>query len=129
MGLELVIPGAFLLWIGLAGIIVGILASLITIEPEYQLIIFAVLAPVCSYMGKRFFKGLQDHAAAQLLSRRADSLIGQEFILEHSLSGGTSRMQVGDSSWTIKGPNLPAGTHVIVVAVDGNHLIVKKKEH
>jgi membrane protein implicated in regulation of membrane protease activity len=32
---------------------------------------------------------------------------------------------VGDGTWTVSGPDLPAGTAVRVTAVDGNILVVE----
>ena len=39
--------------------------------------------------------------------------------LDQAIVGGRGRVRIGDSSWIAEGPDLPAGTRVRVVAVEG----------
>ena len=41
---------------------------------------------------------------------------------------GVGKVVVDDSTWRVKGPDLPAGTHVRVVGVDGVVFVVESSE-
>ena len=44
MGLELMLPGVFLFWVGLAALLVGLLSFVIAPSWQLQLLMFAVFA-------------------------------------------------------------------------------------
>jgi membrane protein implicated in regulation of membrane protease activity len=52
--------------------------------------------------------------------------IGEVVVLERALSGGTGKVRLGNREWTIRGPNLPAGSKVRVIGVDGTVLLVDR---
>ena len=54
---ELFIPGAFLLWIGLAAVALGLVELLVFIPFEWSLLIFAALAVVFSLVGRKVYGG------------------------------------------------------------------------
>jgi membrane protein implicated in regulation of membrane protease activity len=57
LGLEILIPGVFLLWVGLAAIVVGILSFPLWSTAfwgwQIQLLVFAVLALAFALIGRR----------------------------------------------------------------------------
>jgi membrane protein implicated in regulation of membrane protease activity len=59
------------------------------------------------------------------LNRRAEQYIGRRFVLETAIVNGQGKARVGDSLWLAEGPDLPAGSPVEVVGVDGSTLKVK----
>ncbi len=60
-----------------------------------------------------------------LLNQRGRQLVGQTFMLSDPISAGRGRMRVGDTVWTVAGPNLPAGEMVRVKNVEGTVLTVE----
>ncbi|RBN09874.1 hypothetical protein DRB10_31075, partial [Klebsiella pneumoniae] len=62
---------------------------------------------------------------APLLNRRAEQLVGREVVLQQGIVGGQGRVSIDDASWQVSGPELPAGTWVRVVAVQGSTLVVE----
>ena len=46
--------------------------------------------------------------------------------LEQAIVGGRGRIKLGDAFWVVEGPELPAGTAVRVVAVNG--MVLKVQE-
>ena len=62
------------------------------------------------------------------LTRRAQQYIGRTFNLIEPIVNGTGKIHVDDSTWRVKGPDLPAGTHVRVTGVDGVVFIVAPEE-
>ena len=64
-----------------------------------------------------------DHPAR---SRRAEQYIGQTHVLRESVRDGRGRLVFDDTTWTVRGDDLPKGTRVKVVAIDGAVLIIEK---
>ncbi|HAU5508766.1 TPA: NfeD family protein, partial [Cronobacter sakazakii] len=60
------------------------------------------------------------------LNQRGQQLIGQRFTLTQALENGRGQITVGDSVWpVVASSDLPAGTVVEVVALDGIRLRVQ----
>lgn len=122
---EILFSGFFLLWLGLGGMAVGLI---MLVAPELawqgQLGIFAVISFSCLFLWRRFGRNpeQEDHPN---LNQRGAQYVGRTFTLDADLSGGQGKMRVGDSPWSIRGPDLPAGSRVKVVGVDSNVLIVE----
>ena len=53
------------------------------------------------------------------LNRRTAALIGRVVDLREAIVDGRGRVQIADAFWDVEGPDLPAGTHVRVLAADG----------
>lgn len=124
LGLELFAPGAFLMWLGLAAVVVGLASLAITLPWQGAAVLFVVLASVFVLIGRRI---AVRRAAAEddlRLNDRAARLVGLTFPLADAIEGGRGRIRVDDSSWGVEGPDLPAGTTVRVVGHDGARLKV-----
>ena len=126
LGLELFAPGGAFLWLGVAAGITGVLKLLIPVLPwQLQIVIFAVTA-VGSIFAWRHYKKLHPATTDQpKLNRRGEQYIGQVVTLVTAIQGGTGRVQLGDGQWKVIGPDLPAGTQVKIVNVDGAVLQVE----
>jgi inner membrane protein len=122
-GCELLAPGAFLFWVGLAAIATGLALSAVPMAWEFQVLAFAVLAGVSVLIGRRVAR-----SPVPNLNRRGHSLVGQCFTLEAPITSGVGRLQLGDTSWRIAGPNLPAGASIRVLALDGSTLVIGPAE-
>ena len=123
---ETFVPGAFLIWIGLAAVALGAVEFFVAIELTPALLLFAALVVVFVFVGRRVYGSL-DSGAPQLPLSRAHALIGKEFYLDEAIERGHGRMRVGDSQWRVAGDDLPKGTKVRVVAVeDGAEVKVEK---
>jgi membrane protein implicated in regulation of membrane protease activity len=126
MGLELVAPGAFLLWLGVAAVLTGIADAALGLSWQASALVFAILS-VAAVLGGRAVSrsGDRDDERDPTLSRRGQSLVGRAFTLDAPIADGTGRLRVDDSSWRIIGPDAPAGTSVRVVRVEGATLVVE----
>lgn len=126
MAAEAVVPGVYLLWIGLAGLLTGGVAYFLP-DLGWQLhaLFFAVMAIVAALAGHRLYAcGVAGDTP--VLNRRGSEFIGQVHVLKTPISDGGGRLDVADGSWRVIGPDLPAGTPVRVVAVKGVSLVVEK---
>lgn len=126
--LEIAVPGVFLLWFGMAAIAVGTVSIMFhnaAFWPwEAQIIVFLVLSLVLAWYGKRMMdKG--DVTDQPLLNKRSEQLIGRTATLGEPIREGYGRIQLDDSQWRVKGPDLPAGARVKVSGLDGGALVVE----
>jgi membrane protein implicated in regulation of membrane protease activity len=123
---ETVAPGAFLIWIGAAALLVGAVDFVWPMELTLQLLVFAVAAVTLVFVGRRVYGSLERSAPAPSLSR-AHALIGKEFFLDRAIERGFGAIRVDDSIWRVAGTEMAAGAKVRVVAVeDGSLLRVEK---
>ncbi len=126
---ELVAPGVFLIWIGVAALAVGIL-SLMLWEVGFwtwqvQLVLFALLSVAAVLLGRRFVLSTSETTDEPLLNQRAESLVGRTAVLEKPIAEGRGRIRLDDTFWVVEGPDLPAGTRVRVVSTHGRNLTVE----
>jgi len=128
IGTELMLPGFFMLWIGIAAGAMGlILMFLPDLSFMKQALLFTALALVSCFVYWRFVRKAIDAPSDQpLLNRRAEQHIGRRYVLETAIVNGQGKARVGDSLWLVEGPELPIGTTIEVVAVDGSTLKVQK---
>jgi membrane protein implicated in regulation of membrane protease activity len=127
VGGEMLAPGVFLLWFGLAALLTGAVVGLTGIAWQGALLVFAGLAIVCVLAGRAITRRRSDEPdIAAGLNDRGRQLIGKVFKLEATMTSGEGRIRVGDSSWRVTGPELLAGTEIRVVRVDGATLVIEK---
>ena len=123
---EAFVPGFVFLWLGIAAALVGTLLWLWPgIGPDYQVLIFALLS-VSSVLGWRRWRDAHPPRSDQPhLNRRAAQHLGQRGQLVEPIANGRGRIRLGDSSWSVTGPDLPAGQAVEVTGADGAVLQVR----
>lgn len=117
------------LWSGIAAALVGVLLLIMPkMGWEYQLMIFG-LGVMSSILVWFFFLRKHKQATDQpKLNLRNEQYIDRVFDLDEPIVNGRGKVRVGDTWWKVKGADLPQGTKVKVVAVDGVILIVEKVE-
>ncbi|CAA7624550.1 NfeD family protein [Magnetospirillum sp. UT-4] len=130
VAVETVMPGAYLLFPGIAALAVGIVAyAAPDIGWEIQALAFAALSLAAAILGRRLYGRLRAPAADEPhLNRRGEALVGGIHTLDMPIKDGRGRLRVADGTWPVTGPDLPAGARVKVVGVDGITLRVEAKE-
>ena len=124
---ETLAPGAFLLWMGLAAAAVFLGVLLVPGIPVLaQAAAFVVLSFVAIQVYRKWFRKAARQSDQPLLNRRAAQAIGRVAVLEQAIDRGQGRIKLDDAFWVVEGPDLPAGTTVRVVAVDG--MVLKVQE-
>ncbi len=122
---EMVAPGFFLMWLGLAALIVGGLDYFLPITVAYQVAMFATLSVVTVFAGKKF---LHDNPIATEdadLNNRGARLTGEIVTVAEAIVNGHGRVKVGDSVWSARGVDAEIGARVKVVGADGAVLLVE----
>ena len=84
-----------------------------------QAVLFVVLGVVSILVYRRWFRGRGRASDKPALNRRTEALIGRVVPLQAAIVDGRGRVQIADAFWDVEGPDLPAGTHVRVLAADG----------
>ena len=131
IAIEVVLPGYFMLWIGIAA---GVTGLVVLVVPGLSLIsqslVFAVLAflSCAAYWYLLRPKLMRNEPGDARLNRRGEQKIGQRYVLVEPIVNGRGKAQVGDGQWLVSGPDLPVGSMVEVVGVDGTTLLVREVE-
>jgi len=117
---EALAPGAFMLWLGFAAVVVFIGVLLVPGIPLLaQVAAFIALSFVSIQVYRRWFTHNDRVSDQPMLNRRVAQLIGRVVSLESPIINGRGRVQIADAYWEVAGPELPAGTVVkIVGAID-----------
>lgn len=125
MALELLAPGVFLIWLGLAALLVGLLSFGTDPSWQTQILLFAMFAAAAVPLWRRVARNSK--AASQshpFLNKRAEALVGRVFTLEKPIIDGTGTIRIDDTVWRVTGPDTPAGSRVRIVQADGASLTV-----
>lgn len=125
LAIEVVAPGFFFLWFGIAAILIGISALLIEWPWQLQVIGFLVLSVVAALVGRRFAGAAEAGSSDPNLNLRANRLLGRTFVLSEAIVDGAGRVRIDDSVWQVHGPDAPAGARVLVTGADGPVLLVE----
>ena len=125
MALELMAPGVFLFWLGLAALLVGLVSFAINPSWQAQLLMFAVFTAAAVPAWRYFARSEGSRSRSNpFLNKRTEALIGREFTLERPIVDGTGTVRIDDTIWRVAGPDAPAGSRVKVVQADGASLTV-----
>lgn len=125
-GLEVVMPGTFLLWPGLAAGVVGLLVLIVPVlDWRVQVLIWVVLSIVAVLAARKYLKRNPTPSENPTLNQRSTQLVGRVATLVEPIENGTGRAKLGDSTWSVNGPDLPVGARVKVVAAQGATLTVE----
>ena len=123
--LEAAIPGVFLVWFGFAAAVAGVAAVVLGLAFPWQLLAFAVAAVATVVAARRFNVFDEARGSGSTLNARAKQYFGKTFILTEDIKNGRGKVKVGDTIWSVEGPDLPVGSSVVVTGASGNALVVK----
>jgi membrane protein implicated in regulation of membrane protease activity len=124
MGLELLAPGVFMFWLGLAALLVGLLSFAIGWSWQIQILAFAIFAVAAVPLWRRFSLPRHGVSDRPFLNRRSDALVGRICTLDKPIIDGHGTVRIDDTVWRVAGPDAPAGSRVKVVQADGASLTV-----
>lgn len=122
---ELLAPGVYLMWFGLAALVTGIAAAVLPIGLTTQMVLFAVVAVAAVYRARRMVSDHPIETDDPLLNDRSARLIGHVVEVLEPIRDGVGRVRVGDSVWTAQGPDVEAGTKMRVSGVIDGVLTVE----
>lgn len=130
---EVLSPGVYLLWFGIAAILTGTVSLQLSGAAfwgwQVQVLVFLALSLVSVLVGRRLFPATGTEDTDQpLLNQRDRQMIGRTATLADPIVEGRGRIRLGDTLWRVSGPDLAAGTRVRVVAAENGELRVEATE-
>ena len=118
--LEMLAPGAFFLWLGIAA---GVVSALLLVAPEtswqVQFVVFSFASMISLYIWHNRLKKKPTATDEPTLNRRGEQYIGRTFTLQEPVVNGVGKIRVDDSTWKIEGDDCDSGTRVEITGVDG----------
>ncbi len=135
---EMMLPGVVFMFLAIGALASGLfLFAVPDLALEWQLLTFAVIAVVSAVGLRRTLRRLPNidsppppprlqttDSPPSTLTARGDSLIGRTIVLDTPILAGRGRVNLGDGSWTVTGPDMVAGAKVRVTGVSGTELTV-----
>lgn len=121
---EAVAPGLFFLWIGVAAIFTGVIVAFVPLSFTWSLLIFAIFCIMSVVLGRRFYGSGDIDSDQPFLNRRADSFVGREYVLGEPIKGGKGALNINDTTWRVRGPDMPAGVKVRVTGVEDAVILI-----
>ena len=124
-GLEMLVPGVYLIWLAVAAIITGVLTGLFDLSLPMQVIDFVFLALIIAFSAKRFLRDKPIESSDPLMNRRGARMVGETALVVQAIEHGSGRVHFGDGDWIARGPDVAAGERVRIVGSDGASLLVE----
>jgi membrane protein implicated in regulation of membrane protease activity len=124
-GLEMLVPGVYLVWLGIAAIITGVLTGLLHLSLPAQVIDFVFLSLIIAFSARRFLRDSPIIGADPLMNRRVARMLGQTAVVVQAIEHGSGRVHFGDSEWIASGPDVAVGERVRITGSDGATLLVE----
>ena len=129
VAIEVLVPGTFFLWLGVSAGVTGlVLLVLPALDWQYQILVYSVLSVGSIYVGRKVWRPGAEPTDEPTLNRRGQQYVGRIVSLAESIRGGRGRARIGDSLWLVAGDDMPVGTEVRVVGVEGTVLQVARLE-
>ncbi|MCB1385200.1 MAG: NfeD family protein [Nitratireductor sp.] len=131
IGIEVMAPGSFFIWLGLAAFVVGTVSLVVGPEAAFwgwqiQVFAFAALSLLIAFGGRRLMhRHGWDRSEAPDLNDRGKQLVGKVAVLTQPIAGGNGRARIGDTTWRVAGPDLPEGARVRVTGAKAETLEVE----
>lgn len=127
LGVELLMPGFFFLWIAIAGFVTGCMLLFIPIVSlNIQLMAFAVLSVISIMLWRLYSPKHPLHSDRPLLNKRGEQYVGRVFNLIEPIQNGQGKIKVDDTLWKVYGEDCGVNSKVKVIAIKGTVFEVKK---
>jgi inner membrane protein len=123
--MEVLAPGVFMLWLGLAALLVGAISLAVDWPWQAQFVAFAAFSIAAIPAWRRLARNVGAPTDQPFLNRRTDAYLGRVFTLEKPIVDGCGTIGIDDTVWRVTGPDTPAGSRVKVTRVDGAALHVE----
>ena len=125
-GLEMLVPGVYLIWLAIAAFITGALTMVLHIGLPMQVIDFVFLSLIAAFSARRLLREKGIPSADPLMNRRGARLVGEiAVVIEAIEPGSNGRVHYGDSDWLARGAEAAVGERVRITGSDGAVLLVE----
>jgi membrane protein implicated in regulation of membrane protease activity len=125
VGLEMLAPGVYLIWLGIAAIVTGVLTGLLHLSLPLQVIDFVFLSLIVAFSARRFLRDSPIASADPMMNRRLARMIGKTGVVVQAIEQGSGRVHIGDTDWIARGTDVAVGERVTITGSDGAALLVE----
>jgi membrane protein implicated in regulation of membrane protease activity len=125
IGAEVLMPGVFLLWLGIAGLATAAIAAALPISLEVQLALFTVTALLSCVAGWLVYRRSARGRGHPTVNDPRARMVGSIGHVTEAIRDGQGKVRIGDSDWLAEGPDLALGAAVRVKALSGTILKVE----
>ena len=123
--LEVVVPGTFLLWMGVSAGVIGVIVYFAQdLAWEIQFALFAVFSLASIFLSRKYLQQKKDDKSS--LSARGKRYLGTVVTVEESIVNGIGKVRVEDTVWRAQGDNVAAGGRVKITDIMGATFEVEK---
>ncbi len=126
LGLEILAPGAFLLWLGIAAALVGVLLAFVHLDAGQQLGLFAVLSVALAVFARMVLRYGVSVSDRSTLNKPGNRFAGQIVEVAEPIIGGRGKVKIGDTVWIAEGPDAAQGARVRVTGSKGTVVVTER---
>lgn len=121
IALEVMAPGVYLLWFGLAALLAGGMDAAFGLGWQASLGLFCVFSIITVGLGRWLTRSTTERndAAPVVLNSRAGALLGRVAPLHEAIVDGRGAVRIDDTIWRVQGSDAPAGARVRLTAIAG----------
>ena len=124
-GLEMLVPGVYLIWLALAALTTGLLTIFLDISLPMQVVDFVFLSLIFAFSARRLLRDRPIVSSDPLMNRRGARMVGETAVVSTAIEHGSGRVHHGDSDWNARGPDSAVGERVRIVGCEGATLLVE----
>jgi membrane protein implicated in regulation of membrane protease activity len=127
--IEIFTPGFLFMSFGIGAILTGVVESIFTLEAPYQILIFAVITFLVFISMRKLGKKLISESVEETNIYALKGKDGK--VVKEIPADGKGYVKIGSEEWSavsIEGIKIAKEEKVVIEKVEGNKLIVKKKE-
>jgi hypothetical protein len=128
LAVELLGTAGYFLWLGLSGLLVGMLMVFVPMGWQLQWMTFASFTLLTTWLWwRRQFKTDRISDSQRSLNQKEKQLIGQRIAITDDVKAGIiTRIHLADSTWSaISDEDISAGSIIEIVELDGITLKIK----
>ena len=123
--MEIIAPGAFLLWLGLAAGLTGLSLIFVQLDMGLQFTLFAALALALCLFARLVLRYGVTVTDRGTLNKAGNRFTGQIVIVAEAISNGRGKVKIGDTLWIAEGPDAAAGAQVRVTGSRGTVMVTE----
>lgn len=124
--LEIFVPSAILIWFAVGALAAMVTALIPGLDLPWQLGVFSIASLAGLFIFRPYVKArLGDAEDGREINDFSTNLVGSSGVIVEAIEDGKGRARVGETIWTVTGPDLPVKARIRVVSVDSTRLGVK----
>lgn len=123
--IEMLDGSGHFIWLGISAAIVGALSWAIGMSWQTEMFLFALFSVGSIFAWRAYKRNNPDVDNYPTLNRRGTNHIGRTFTLTDPIVDGVGKVNVDDTIWIVRGPDLAAGSKIKVAGLDGTSFIVE----